>query len=348
MVELHGWLTIIETYQNEDLIPQSELDAIMQQISDLIHTNTCGIKLQYANGTAFLNTLFCSNHRGEEVDEIIEIYTRISAIASGSYGVIYLRDDEDAMHHNAMQVYTFKRGRCIYQTDNCFSPCIPMVEDDTAEETPDSVKETQQICAIFAGGPERELPCEPVPAGAYILCADSGLRLAERLSLPPDLVLGDFDSLGEIPSALPYITAPAEKDDTDTMLAVRTALQKGFRDIRIYGAFGGRLDHTLANLQALEFIRRNGADGMLIGAGDCVRMLTDGERLRLPQRAERTLSLLSWSEQCSGVCVRGVYYPLEDAVLMRAFPLGVSNRITAPEAEIVCGCGMLLVVQSAG
>lgn len=205
---------------------------------------------------------------------------------------------------------------------------------------------TQQICAIFAGGPESGLPCEPVPAGAYFLCADSGLRLAERLHLAPHLVLGDFDSLGEIPTALPHTVAPAEKDDTDTMLAVRTALKQGFRDIRIYGAFGGRLDHTVANLQTLEFIRRHGAEGMLIGAGDCVRMLTDGETLLLPRRAARTLSLLAWSEQCCGVCARGVQYPLEDAVLTRAFPLGVSNQITAEQAEIVCGCGVLLVIQS--
>lgn len=206
---------------------------------------------------------------------------------------------------------------------------------------------TQQICAIFAGGPESGLPCEPVPEGAYILCADSGLRLAERLNLAPALVLGDFDSLGEIPAALPHVVSPAEKDDTDTMLCVRTALGQGFRDIRIYGAFGGRLDHTIANLQALEFIRRHGADGMLIGAGDCVQMLTDGEMLHLPQRSGRTLSLLAWSEQCSGVCAHGVQYPLEDAVLTRAFPLGVSNRITARQAEIVCGSGVLLVMQSA-
>lgn len=208
------------------------------------------------------------------------------------------------------------------------------------------MKQNKRVCTIIAGGPERALPCEPVPEGAYILCADSGLRLAERLSLCPDLLLGDFDSLGAVPENVPVQRLPVEKDDTDTLAAARIALQKGFRDISIFGAFGGRLDHTLANLQTLEFLRKNGAYGRLIGAGDTAELLADGETLRLPRQEGRTLSLFSWSSKCSGVCARGVYYPLENAVLTREFPLGVSNQITAPEAEITCAHGFLLIMQS--
>ncbi len=206
--------------------------------------------------------------------------------------------------------------------------------------------ENQQICVIFAGGPETAQPALPVPPQAYHLCADSGLHLAERLGCVPDLVLGDFDSLGAVPESLPHMTVPVEKDDTDTLLAVRVALEKGFRDIRIYGAFGGRLDHTLANLQTLEFIRRQGAGGMLIGAGDIAYMLTDGEALVLPRKENWSLSLFAWSEQCRDVSAAGVYYPLEHGDLTRSFPLGVSNQITAESAEIRCGSGMLLILQS--
>ena len=204
----------------------------------------------------------------------------------------------------------------------------------------------QQICAIFAGGPEEGLPCLPVPAGAYILCADSGLHLAERLSLAPDPVLGDFDSLGGVPENLPHITVPVEKDDTDTMLAARVALEKGFRDIRIYGAFGGRLDHTLANLQTLEFLRRAGADAVLVGTGNLAFLMQDGETRRIPRREGWTLSLFAWSEQCTDVSAAGVYYPLEHGTLTRSFPLGVSNHVTAEEAVITCGSGVLLVICS--
>lgn len=101
MVELHGWLTVSETFEDEDLLPQHTLETIMQQVNDIIESNPCGIKMQYANGTAFLHTLFCANHRTAEVDAIIGIYQRIAETASGSYGMIYLRDDEDAVHFNA-------------------------------------------------------------------------------------------------------------------------------------------------------------------------------------------------------------------------------------------------------
>jgi len=203
-----------------------------------------------------------------------------------------------------------------------------------------------RICAIFAGGPEQGLPCMPVPEDAYVLCADSGLRLCQRMGRKPDLVLGDFDSLGAVPEQLPHIVSPAEKDDTDTMLCVRTALEKGCRDIRIFGAFGGRLDHTLANLQTLEFLRKNGASGMLIGAGDWACMLQGGETGRFPRRSGETLSVFAWSEHCGGVCIRGAKYPLEQAELHRSIPLGVSNEITAQYAEICCETGILLVIGS--
>lgn len=204
----------------------------------------------------------------------------------------------------------------------------------------------EQICAIFAGGPEAGEPCMPVPAGAYILCADSGLHLAERLSLAPDLVLGDFDSLGGVPENLPHITVPVEKDDTDTMLAARVALEKGFRDIRIYGAFGGRLDHTVANLQTLEFLRDAGADAVLVGTGNLAFLMQSGETRRIPRREGWTLSLFAWSPECTGVSAAGVFYPLENGTLTRSFPLGVSNHVTAEEAVVTCGSGTLLVICS--
>lgn len=204
----------------------------------------------------------------------------------------------------------------------------------------------EKICVIFAGGPEEGLPCLPVPEGAFVICADSGLHLAEKLMQKPDLVLGDFDSLGAVPEQLPHLTVPVEKDDTDTMLAVRVALEKGFRDVRIYGAFGGRLDHTLANVQTLEFLHNAGAEGLLVGVRDFAQMLSPGAVRRYERRDGWSLSLFSWSAECTGVTVQGTQYLLEKGILTRGFPLGVSNRITAKTAEISCEHGLLLAVCS--
>ena len=134
-------------------------------------------------------------------------------------------------------------------------------------------------CWILAGGPEDELPCIAVPQDAFVLCADSGLRLAERLKITPALVLGDFDSLGALPE-IPYWQAPVEKDDTDTMLAVRYGLARGYRDFVICGAFGGRLDHTYANIQTLCFLHSMGAKGLLVGARDLVNLQPAGKTVK--------------------------------------------------------------------
>lgn len=203
----------------------------------------------------------------------------------------------------------------------------------------------QSICVIFAGGPEKGIPCMAIPPDAYYICADSGLRLAERLQITPDLVLGDYDSLGTVPEQYPHLILPVEKDDTDTMYAVRVALEKEFRDIRIFGAFGGRLDHTVANLQTLEFLLRHGAEGMLVGVNDYAFLMADETRI-LPRKDGFTLSMFAWSEECRGVTLRGVHYPLENGALSRHFPLGCSNEITAEQAEITVKEGVLLVMGS--
>ncbi len=130
MVELHGWLSIKETYKNEDLMSDAEIESVWQQVDAIMNNNTCGEKIQSRNGERFLNTLLCSNHHTAEVDEIIDIYTKISEVATGSYGLIYLWDDEDETHYNEYQVLVFKRGKCERRADTDFSPCIPMIEDE--------------------------------------------------------------------------------------------------------------------------------------------------------------------------------------------------------------------------
>lgn len=129
MVELHGWLTIVDTYADEDLLPEEELKEIQQKVKMILEQNSCGLKIQYANGTPYLNTLFSANHRTVEVDEIIKTYRMISETAQGSYGVIYIWDDEDKNYDNDFQVYLFKRGKWEHKIDADFSPCIPALED---------------------------------------------------------------------------------------------------------------------------------------------------------------------------------------------------------------------------
>ena len=119
-------------------------------------------------------------------------------------------------------------------------------------------------CFIYAAGTFYGLR-EPPREGDLQIAADAGLLLCERLGVRAGRCARRFRLDGR-PSEAPAdcIRVPVEKDDTDTMLALREGLRRGCDTFYLYGATGGaRLDHTLANLQSLAFLLRHGARGYL-------------------------------------------------------------------------------------
>ena len=179
-----------------------------------------------------------------------------------------------------------------------------------------------------------------------ILCADGGYDAALKLGLKPDLLIGDLDSIrSETDVCCPVKHHPAEKDETDTMLAVWYGRDRGCTEFHIYGAFGGaRLDHSIANLQMLHHMAEQGLHGTLYDGGTAVTVQTAGT-VCYP-RTKGYLSLFSLTDECTGLTVTGVKYPLEQGRLTNAFPLGVSNEILAENAEITLESGVLLIVQT--
>ncbi len=200
-------------------------------------------------------------------------------------------------------------------------------------------------CIILAGG-EIGDELQGIPENAYLICADRGCLAAERLGAEPDMVIGDFDSLGYIPKCTNLKVYPSDKDDTDTMLAVKYALSMGAGYIRIYGALGGRMDHTIANIQTLSYIADSGAEGILIGKDNILYMQSAGKSKKYRQRAGWYFSVFAYQEKCTGIDLTGTEYTLKNAVLESSFPLGVSNRITDEYAELSVECGKLLVIES--
>lgn len=200
-------------------------------------------------------------------------------------------------------------------------------------------------CLIFcAAGFDTLL--EPIREDDYVIAADGGFGHTEALGLRPDAVLGDFDSLGYTPAGANVF--PVEKDDTDAMLAVRHGLSLGLREFLIYGGLDGpRLDHTFANVQTLEFLTKHGAYGYLIGKDYILTVVKDGSA-RFSAGAEGTISVFCVGADAQGVTERGLYYPLEDAVLTSSFPLGASNHFTEVEAEISVKQGSLLLIWNRG
>lgn len=184
-----------------------------------------------------------------------------------------------------------------------------------------------------------------------IIAADSGYNNASRLGVRPGLLLGDLDSIDRgalAPDELEHIEkiiVPAIKDDTDTQLAVDTALERGADEIIIIGGLGGRLDHTLSTVFLLEYIKDKGARGVITDGRNRVRIMKSGEELTI-KRGYKYLSLVGLTDTCEGVSISGVFYPLKDAVLERKYAFAVSNEITADEAEISLSKGILLVIES--
>ena len=198
-------------------------------------------------------------------------------------------------------------------------------------------------CFIFAAGTFYGLRERPAP-GDFVIAADAGYRICRQAGIVPDLLLGDFDSMEQPADFSNVHRSPVEKDDTDTMLAVKTALEHDCNIIYIYGGTGGkRLDHTLANLQTLLFIRRRGARGYLYD-NDFVWTVVENESLAIEKTVEWGLfSAFCLGDRAEGIDEVGFQYPLKDAVLTPEFPLGVSNHILEPTAEITVRRGALAV-----
>ena len=196
-------------------------------------------------------------------------------------------------------------------------------------------------CIVFCAGGFTQL-LSPIQKEDYLIAADGGVRHSDRLGLTPNAVIGDFDSLGYTPENATVF--PVEKDDTDSMLAIRQALSLGYGEVVLYGALDGpRLDHTLANLQSLQFLADRNAIGYLIGETYIATVLKNG-RLTFPEAAKGILSVFCMGQDAEGVTLRNLKYELTDGTLSAGFPLGVSNHFIGEKATVTVKNGSLLVL----
>lgn len=180
----------------------------------------------------------------------------------------------------------------------------------------------------------------------YIICADGGYTIAALKGIVPDLVIGDFDSIKtSIPAAIKTIRLPVEKDDTDTLSCVKYAINQGFKEIVILGGTGGRLDHTMANLQCLYYGTSKGAAIELRDEKNIVSVHLPS-KFRVKKNQDFKLSLFAFSRICEGVTLNGLKYPLANYTLEQSFPLGISNEFISDFADISFETGVLLLILS--
>ena len=182
-----------------------------------------------------------------------------------------------------------------------------------------------------------------------IVCCDGGVRHLQQTGIKPDVILGDMDSID--PNQLEsysrqnvkIIKYPASKDFTDTELALDYALNLKPEAIYIWGALGGRLDHTLANVFLLEKTKALPIKVCLIDEY-CEVFLLSGD-VTINESAGQTVSLIALSPQVEGITLRGFLYPLDSAILRMGESRAVSNIINGDEAKISVRSGSLLVIR---
>ena len=206
-------------------------------------------------------------------------------------------------------------------------------------------------CIVVCAG-DLTLGEVPVSEDDFVIAVDGGLSYCGLLQLEPDLIIGDFDSVNdseaeavraleqEVPERI--LRLPCEKDDTDTIAALKEGLKRGYRDFRLYAATGGRFDHTFANIQCLLFLKAHDATGYLVdGAG--MMFAIQNESVTFRETMEGTVSLFSMEKETrGGVTIEGLKYTLNDAVVTNDFPIGISNEFIGEKATITVEDGTLV------
>ena len=200
-------------------------------------------------------------------------------------------------------------------------------------------------CVIISNGTTDLDSFEFLP-NDYIICADGGIRYAEKFGITPSLVVGDFDSTDLSKINFQIIRYPKEKDVTDTMIAISQGLEQNCTEFVFLCSLGGRLDHTVANIQNLAELSQKGIDAYIYDEKNIAFVLCGECEQKIKRKDAFKLSIFALTNECKGVTLCGAKYPLEDYTLSSLIPLGISNEFESDYATIKIKEGRLLVILS--
>lgn len=207
-------------------------------------------------------------------------------------------------------------------------------------------------CIITGGALTKEYLLKALEQleGAVLIVVDGALELTHRLGITPDYIVGDFDTVDQ--KLLEYYDEtiifrhPPEKDQTDTELAIETALDRQCSRLVFFGATGSRLDHSLANIFLLQGLLERGIEAELWNENNKLYLKNQGFTLKRKEACGDYLSLLPLSALVEGVTLTGFKYPVQNLTFYRERTLGISNEITAEEAVVEFTKGIFIVVES--
>ncbi len=189
----------------------------------------------------------------------------------------------------------------------------------------------------------------PVARHDYIIGVDGGCRWCMENNQPIDLAIGDFDSLSKADlhslsgQAVNIERHPENKDYTDLELALASALKKKPTSITVYGVWGGRIDHSLANLLCIA--SQSGQSPVIMQDKDhSAYLLKNRQKIIMTATVGHTVSIMALGSDCAGVSNMGFKYSLSDAIIQQGTGIGLSNLTTEPVAEVSLDSGILLIL----
>lgn len=201
------------------------------------------------------------------------------------------------------------------------------------------------ICYIIGAG-----ECECIDflkkSGDFIIAADGGYKHLMSVGMKPDLLIGDFDSLGEIPMDENIIRLNPVKDITDMNAASDAAIGRGYKELVFYGATGGRIDHTMANIQLVAALSQKGIKASVNNGKTVITAITDDE-IVFDSSNNGYISVFAHSDICENVSISGLKYNVNGETFRNSFALGVSNEFVGSESRISVEKGTLIIIINA-
>ncbi|MGN0463517.1 MAG: thiamine diphosphokinase [Acutalibacteraceae bacterium] len=198
------------------------------------------------------------------------------------------------------------------------------------------------ICFVVGAGENFGLDIKPSDKD-LVIAADAGLVYLRAAGISPDIIIGDFDSLSYVPEGPGVIRLNTRKDETDMLSAVQRGIELGYSEFHIYCGTGGRIDHTVANIQLLTYLARRGMTGFLFGKDSVMTVIENGE-YKFGGELTGFVSVFSLSDESRGVYLENLKYELENAVITNAFPIGTSNEFIGKPGKIRVENGTALIV----
>ena len=200
-------------------------------------------------------------------------------------------------------------------------------------------------CLIVSGAPEADIAyIKPLLPGAFVVAADSGYQKCRRLGAEPDIVVGDFDSSPVPEHTKELIVMPAHKDDTDTLAAIKIAMERGYTHLILVGAIGNRFDHSFSNVANLAYCLDRGVQAEIITPNEKL-FISDGP-FSFSGAGYGYFSLFAFGGVCRGLTIRGAEWELTDYDLHPATSMCQSNEVRGGECSISFREGRLLTVLS--